>query len=184
MSAPNQLTMIQTWSSQGRTGASSATFSPCGTYRYELRRAWNGGLPAAVFIGLNPSTADAVRDDNTCRREIDFAARLGCGAYLKLNIFAIRSTQPQLVYAHGDPVGPDNDAAIERVLKSHREARLVLAWGAHGAFRGRGDRVAEMAMDLHGNPECFGLTREGHPRHPLYLPKSCELTPWRPKETR
>ena len=42
---------------------SSATFSSCRTYRYSLWRRW--GAPEqgyAMFIGLNPSTADEVED--------------------------------------------------------------------------------------------------------------------------
>lgn len=175
------MTTVTSWSFQGRTGASSATFSPCGTYRYELRRSWDGNRPLTIFIGLNPSVADSTRDDNTCRREIDFAARLGAGAYCKLNIFGLRSTQAQVLYSHAEPIGPDNDAAIERVLRAHRDARLVVAWGAHGGFRGRGDRVGEMVMDIHGSPECFGLTQGGFPFHPLYLPKTSKLRPWRPR---
>ena len=40
----------------------TAVLSPCGTYRYRLGRTWLGDRPAAVFVMLNPSTAD-VRGD-------------------------------------------------------------------------------------------------------------------------
>lgn len=176
------MTQLQSWSFQGRTGASSATFSPCGTYRYELRRAWDGTRPSIVVCALNCSTADATRDDPTVRRLISFAAREGAGALVVTNLFALRSPYPEDVYKHAEPIGPENDATLERIFSTHKSSRLILAWGAHGAFRGRGEIVGQMAMDLHGSPECFGLTNDGWPRHALYLPKNCPLQPWRPRK--
>lgn len=57
---------------------SDATFSPCRQYRYSLRRQW--GDPAggyAMFVGLNPSTADETMDDQTIRRCVGFAKQWG-----------------------------------------------------------------------------------------------------------
>lgn len=73
----------------------SAVFSPCGTYRYELRRTWESSLPILVTIGLNPSTADGYGDDPTIRKEIGFASRWGYGGIVKVNMFAFRSTDPR-----------------------------------------------------------------------------------------
>lgn len=179
MNALGHMTHVQSWSFQGRNGASSATFSPCGKYRYELRRAWDATKPALISIGLNPSTADAYRPDNTVTRELGYAARWGCGAYIKLNVFAWRSTDPKVLPRLADPVGPENDLTIERVLRAHPEAKLVLTWGANGTLLGRGDRVAQLALDLHDKPECFGLTNNGQPMHPLRLPYRLALQSYR-----
>ena len=40
----------------------------------------------------------------------------------------------------GDPVGPDNDRWLRKVLP--RRARVVCAWGNHGAYLGRGKKVS------------------------------------------
>lgn len=43
---------------------SGALFSPCRLYRYKLWRKW-GDAPPAVFVMLNPSTADEIDNDPT-----------------------------------------------------------------------------------------------------------------------
>ncbi len=68
----------------------SAVLSDCGTYRYALGRIWNPTTPPALFIGLNPSTADARQDDPTIRRCIRFARDWGYGGLLMGNLYAYR----------------------------------------------------------------------------------------------
>jgi hypothetical protein len=54
----------------------SAIVSPCGQYRYLLTRTAESISPmksTAVFIMLNPTTADATLNDPTIRRCRDFA---------------------------------------------------------------------------------------------------------------
>jgi hypothetical protein len=38
--------------------------------------------------------------------------------------------------------------------------------------------VLEWLDELGISPLCLGSTRDGHPRHPLYLPKDAELGPF------
>ena len=150
-----------------------ATFSPCERYRYTLRRQWDASKPYVLFVMLNPSTADATQNDPTIRRCIGFAKRWGYGGLLVGNIFALRSTDPRRLYLVRDPVGPDNDVAL---VNLHHEASFtVAAWGVHGKFNGRGDRVLQLLVGLAypgklGGPVyCLGITKEGYPRHPLYI---------------
>jgi hypothetical protein len=143
-----------------------AEFSPCRRYRYALMRSWQPGTGCAMFVGLNPSTADETEDDPTIRRCIAFARAWGYGGLLMTNLFAYRATQPADMLAQDDPVGPEND----RYLKEGAAASgvVVAAWGTNGAHRGRDAQVRAMLPGLH----YLRLTKEGHPGHPLYLPAS------------
>jgi hypothetical protein len=52
---------------------------------------------------------------------------------------------------------------------------IVAAWGVHGTYMGRDREVRR----LFGNRlHHLGLTKVGHPRHPLYLRADTPLTPW------
>ena len=81
-----------------------AVFSPCRTYRYALSRVWAADKPYALFIGLNPSTADETLDDPTIRRCIDFAKRWGYGGLVMANLFAYRATDPAVMKRAAEPV--------------------------------------------------------------------------------
>lgn len=148
-----------------------AHLSPCRTYRYALWRRWGGG-PHAMFIGLNPSTADETADDPTIRRCIGFARAWGYGALCMTNLFAYRATQPADMKKATDPIGWENDAYLRRLAA---EAGVVVAaWGAHGAFKGRDQSVRLSVRGLH----YLRLTKDGHPGHPLYLPASLRPVAW------
>ena len=147
-----------------------AVFSPCRTYRYLLWREWIGGVGYAMFVGLNPSTADETQDDPTIRRCIAFAKSWGYAGLCMTNLFAFRATDPKDMMAVADPVGPDNNANLLDVAKD--AGVIVAAWGAKGTHKGRDAEVCKMLPPLH----FLALTKDGHPGHPLYLPKT--LTPF------
>jgi Uncharacterized protein conserved in bacteria len=152
----------------------TAVFSPDRTYRYVLVRAWAEPDNFCMFIGLNPSTATETEDDPTVRRCIAFAHRWGFGGMYMTNIFSIRATDPKVMLAHESPVGPENDQyLVETALISQR---VVACWGAHGRHRGRGAEVAEL-MRRHRLYH-LGLTKQGHPKHPLYLANATEPQLW------
>jgi hypothetical protein len=144
----------------------SARFSRCGRYRTTLERWWDRSLPAALFVGLNPSTADAARNDPTVRRCIGFAWSWGYGGLFVANAFALRSTDPAGLLEVDDPVGAGNDAAIRTAAQ--RAALVVAAWGAGGALHKRGAAVAAILAGV-GPVWCLGRTQAGFPRHPLYV---------------
>lgn len=145
----------------------TALFSPCRTYRYALTRTWDD-RPPAVFLMLNPSTANAFQLDPTVRRCVGFARRWGHGGLVVLNAFALRSTDPRGLRTVDDPVGPDNDQVIADVLTGH-PGPVVVAWGAepYVTATGRDRELAELLRAA--RPVCLGLTAAGHPRHPLYV---------------
>jgi hypothetical protein len=154
----------------------SANFSSCRTWRYALWRRWDeDGCDYAMFIGLNPSTADETNDDPTIRRCIGYAKAWGYSGLCMTNLFAYRATNPQDMFDSaqaGIPVvGADNDQWLRDCAE--RAGIVVAAWGAHGTFLGRAAEVIAMLPNLH----YLRLTKGGAPGHPLYLPKT--LTPVR-----
>lgn len=154
----------QPWPEKG-----DADFSPCGLYRYRLRRnlGGDGGEMTVCWVLLNPSTADAQHDDPTIRRCIRFSKAWGYGRVVILNIFAFRATDPRKMYAAADPIGPDNDKWI---YDETSEAPLVVcAWGTHGAHRSRANLVVAALGLRKVSLHCLGRTKAGFPRHPLYL---------------
>lgn len=121
------------------------------------------------MVGLNPSTADAVSNDPTIRRAMDFARRWGRGGLIMVNLFAYRSTDPKALRQVEDPVGPDNDHWIKYWCE---QVDLVVAvWGNEGRFLGRDVAVRALCGQLHA----LKINASGQPAHPLYLPSG--LTP-------
>lgn len=139
-------------------------YSPCERYRYTLHRQWSDiNTRTVMFLLLNPSTATDWDLDPTLTRCRNFAQSWGFGRMWVGNIFAFRSTCPKAMKAQHDPVGVDNDAYIAAMA---REAHLVVAgWGNHGKHMKRSEYVRGGFSDLH----CLSLTKDGEPRHPLYL---------------
>lgn len=154
-----------------------AKFSPCRTYRYELFRKVSGdGDKTLTVVMLNPSTADDSRDDPTIRRVIGFARDWGFYAVRVLNLFALRSTDPKVMLAADDPVGPENDRYIANALAESiaQRAPVLAAWGTHGGHRGRAFHVVHRLVDG-VDWQCLGQTHSGQPKHPLYIPKNTAM---------
>lgn len=139
-------------------------FDASGLYRYRLWRAWGAG-PTAAFVMLNPSAADAERDDPTIRRCMGLAQAWGYGRLEVVNLFAYRSPSPKALRRVSDPVGPDNDRHLRSVLAD--APLVVVAWGNDGALLGR-DRAALETLAA-ARLYCLGVTLRGQPRHPLYV---------------
>lgn len=156
---------------------SAAKFDKDRLYRYTLERFWREPKVLCNFVMLNPSTADALVLDPTVTRCVRYAYDWGFDGIVITNIFAIRSTKPGVLYTDPDPVGKDNDDAIESAAA--RCDRVVAAWGIHGALRGRGPAVAVRLLELHHDVRCLGLTKTGHPRHPLYLRRDTPPVPFK-----
>jgi hypothetical protein len=138
-------------------------------YRYRLWRRWAVG-PACCFIMLNPSTADAVTDDSTISRCQTRARQLGFAALEVVNLFALRSVDPQRLYRHRDPVGPENDATLLSVALSSE--LVVCGWGTHGLLHNRGTEVLDLFTIFGIKTYALKLNHDGTPAHPLYLPYS------------
>lgn len=143
-----------------------ANFSACRKYRYSLWRKWDDAKPYALFIGLNPSTANETEDDPTIRRCINFSKKWGYGGLHMVNLFAFRATKPCDLMRAKEPIGPDNDKQI-KILARHAGI-IVAAWGNDGAYLGRSEALTSMLPHL----KCLKINKSGEPAHPLYQPKS------------
>lgn len=159
---------------------SSAVVS--GPYRFRLDRQW-GSNPddCMVLIMLNPSTADAEKDDPTIRRCISFAKREECSGLVVVNVFPWRATDPKDlaraakagadILAHGE-----RDRYIREVLTSTRKLPIA-AWGANPMVT---DEIVADLMLIAGPMLCFGTNKDGSPRHPLYIKNDSKIVSWQP----
>jgi len=157
---------------------STAVYSDCELYRYALTRVWDDAGDKALFVMLNPSTATEVQNDPTVERCERRAHALGFGGFRVTNIFAWRDTDPRKMRAAADPVGPANDMAI---LEGCDWAdRIIAAWGTHGAHMQRGAAVEALLRGAQTPVHHLGLTKDGHPKHPLYIAYSEQPKLWFP----
>ena len=155
---------------------STAVYSDCERYRYSLTRVWDDLDRKVLFVMLNPSTATEVQNDPTVERCERRARTLGFGGFRVTNIFAWRDTDPRNMKAASDPIGAENDATL---MEGAEWATLIIAaWGTHGAHQNRGADVAAL-LGSTGQPLYhLGLSKHGHPKHPLYLPYTQQPQIW------
>jgi hypothetical protein len=179
-----------------------ARLSGCGVYRYSLWREWRGthdpknwrwwggkdgagadlGEPkTCLFVMLNPSTADGEKDDATIRRCVGFAKAWKFERLEVVNLFAFRATKPRDVLAfqnqRGDIIGWENSTLVARAA---REAGMIVcAWGANvNNLDPMRDHVETVRGWLGDRPHyALGFTKDGHPRHPLYVPLDAQPVP-------
>lgn len=149
-------------------------FSTCRQYRYCLWREWDITNPDyAMFVGLNPSTADEVENDNTIRACMGYAKRWGYGALCMANLFAFCATKPAVMKVYTAPVGPDNDKWLVELAKD--AGLIVAAWGGGGTHLQRDGVVKRL---LAGKLACLKIIKHGHPHHPLYLDADLKPIPF------
>jgi hypothetical protein len=161
---------------QVKTGA---IISACGQYRYHLWRQWNASLACMCWLMLNPSSADDKEDDPTIRKCIGFAKRHDCGGISVRNVFALRATDPTGLLRHPDPFGPENEDYLMSARNVSLLTILVLGWGTKkgGKRLAHHYKRAENACVIQ-KPYCFGVTKDGDPGHPLYLPYDSPKMEW------
>lgn len=162
----------------GVTG--EAVFSDCGRYRQVLRRDWTpeGARPRAVlFIGMNPSVADAGASDPTCHRELVFARDWGFTRYLKGNVLDWRATSPRDLPEPDRAASPANIPAL--VAMAEEAELVVMAYGRlHGKYAPIVEQTVRAVARTGRELACFGLNKDGSAKHPLYLRKDTPLRPY------
>lgn len=158
-----------------------ASLSEDDLYRYDLGRVWGDENALALWVMLNPSTADASKDDPTIRRVRGFTRLWGYGGLVVVNLFGLRTTKPEHLLDHPDPVGPENAEVIRAWLADYRIRLVVCAWGA--GFRKVVLDLPRMNVEREASlagktTVCLGRTKHGSPRHPLYVPKNTPSEPF------
>lgn len=159
------------------TTRSTAIYSPCERYRYALSRDWAAG-PRLLYVMLNPSKATERANDPTIERCQRRATALGYGGFTVVNLFAWRETSPAALKRAADPVGPANDAQL--IAAAQASDAILAAWGVHGAHRDRADAVARLLRGTGKPLLSLGVTKDGHPLHPLYVSYATPLSGWSP----
>lgn len=158
----------------------SAVISECGQYRYLLTRpseVENPDRGTALFLMLNPSTADASLDDPTIRRCRGFAKLWGCAGLTVANLYALRATNPKALWNHDAPIGTENNAWLVKLATEYGD--IICAWGANAKTE-RVKEVSKILEDAGARLWCLGTTKSGAPKHPLYIKSNQRLIAWEP----
>lgn len=148
-----------------------AVISECGRYRYQLERHASDAAPMGtlLWVMLNPSTADAEKDDRTIRRVIDFTRRSNFRDLIVVNLFAYRATDPAELIEVDDPEGPDNERfAIEAWQRS---SGIMVAWGKAMPTKWKQTPPKVQRLFEGRSLWCLGVNGDGSPRHPLRVPE-------------
>ena len=140
-----------------------AIFSDDRKYRYALWRCWNPSLPPLAVIGLNPSSANEIKDDATITRLMGRAEQNGFGGLLMGNLYAFVSTNPALLLSVNDTVGIHNDDYLKMMIGM--AGRTLCGWGSFKPVKRRSPIVLAMITE----PYCLGVNADGQPKHPLYI---------------
>jgi hypothetical protein len=164
---------------EGVTG--DAEFSECGRHRHWLSRRWTERwVSYALWIGMNPSTAEANVDDPTIRREITFTRSWGLGGYIKCNVMDYRATLPKRLLEPG--VVPSSPLNIPTILRFAPQAdRIIVCYGVLPlCLQPYAEDVVQLLEGAGHELWCLGHSRDGRfPRHPLYLKSDTPLIPFR-----
>ncbi|WP_038015682.1 DUF1643 domain-containing protein [Synechococcus sp. PCC 7335] len=148
----------------------TAIFDQTGQYRYCLGRRWQSGGSSVAFVMLNPSQADASRDDPTLRACMQFAQRWEYAALDVVNLFGYRTPHPTKLKQVDDPIGDQNDRYLRQAVEAAE--RVVLAWGNWGCLSGRDRAILSLLAPYREKLTYLQLNRSGQPRHPLYIKRS------------
>ena len=137
--------------------------------RFSLSRIWDSKKPKALYIMLNPSYADDESDDPTIRRLIFFSKKFKFGGFYVTNLFTQITPYPKELNMDNKSKKKNLKIISELIKKSDL---IVYAWG---------NLVSEpmQLRKLIESPLCFGINKNGTPRHPLYLRSDTKLQNFR-----
>lgn len=166
--------------------------------RIELTRRWAPG-PTACVIGHNPSVADGLKDDPTCRWWMDWFSLFGFGGFTAVNLYPFVTPDPQACrrivagineaddWAARDALHFVNLPAVVNVAKAADQ--VFVCWGAIAQDH---DWIEHVVEEIQTGEEpwpdlwCWGKTASGAPKHPMArgkhrIPKDQQQILWRAK---
>lgn len=166
----------------------NAVLTECGKHRLLLERHWSGPAngPALVILGLNPSEANADRDDPTSRRGVGFATREGLGRLLMVNLYSLISKTPIGLFAtpeeRRNAAGAD-DFIFQLFAEAPARGDIIVAgFGSFPQARARSDELVNVAAAMGTPLHSLRVNADGSPGHPLYLRSDAPLEPWPPAQ--
>jgi len=145
-----------------KTENNGAKFSDCGKHRLALWRIWDENKPLVMFIGLNPSTADAISDDPTIRRVKAMAKNWGYGGVYMMNLFTFISTDPKKLNIADGNLSSSNNWLFN--VGNRKCSKVICAWGNFNVL-GRDKEVLNMFKYRYA----LHINKNGSPKHPLYV---------------
>ena len=146
-------------------------------YRYILG---TRGADPLICIGVNPSTAEPGKLDNTLKSVERIAAGNGYDSFIMFNVYAQRATRPDDMDRELDPrLHRANMDAFRWVLSGVGPGAAPAVWAAWGAVIEKRPYLPGCVRDMVLIGEEFGArwlcagkcSKRGHPHHPLYLRK-------------
>lgn len=140
-----------------------ADFSIDRTHRYCLWRIWDESKPLAMFIGLNPSTADEGENDSTIRFVEGLSRFNGYGGFYMMNCWTFIATKPEDLQ-HDPAFDAFNNKALKEIAEQCED--IVFAWGNFNIVRQKG-RDKEL-IEMFPRAKCITKNKNGSPGHPLY----------------
>ena len=142
------------------------------------------GKNPLICIGINPSTAEPDRLDNTIKSVERIALGNGFDSFIMFNVYAQRATSPDdMEKTCNHQLHRENLEAFRYVLSISEKPTVWAAWGAIIEKR---KYLADCVRDMVEVGQGFGaswvcagaITKKGHPHHPLYLRKDEKIKPF------
>ena len=150
-------------------------------YRYILG---TRGKNPLICIGINPSTAEPDRLDNTLKSVERIALGNGFDSFIMFNVYAQRATNPDTMEKNCNAALHRENLEAFRYVLSISENPTV--WAAWGAIIEKRSYLADCVRDMVKAGQEYGagwvcagaITKKGHPHHPLYLRKDEKVRPF------
>lgn len=148
-------------------------------YRYILGTVGNNPL---ITIGINPSTAEPEKMDNTMKSVERIAMGNGFDSFIMFNVYAQRATDPNQMNKEINPMlHIENMRAFQWILENSGKKPII--WAAWGTNIERRKYLKECLREMLNISNRYNAvwckvgkcSVKGHPHHPLYLKKDSRI---------
>ena len=148
-------------------------------YRYILGTVGNNPL---ITIGINPSTAEPEKMDNTMKSVEKIAMGNGFDSFIMFNVYAQRATDPNQMNKEINPMlHKENMQAFQWILENSGKKPII--WAAWGTNIERRKYLKEGLREMINISNRYNAvwckvgkcSVKGHPHHPLYLKKDSRI---------